>query len=48
MHEWLYAIQRMIDWIDEHACENPSLAKRGLCEDCRKSMGFLKQKTGME
>lgn len=27
MHEWIYAIQRMIDWIDEHACENPSLAE---------------------
>lgn len=27
MHEWLYMIQRMIDWIDEHACENPSLAE---------------------
>lgn len=25
--EWLYAIQKLIDWIDDHACENPSLAE---------------------
>lgn len=25
MYEWIYAIQHLIDWIDEHALENPSL-----------------------
>ncbi len=25
MYEWFYAIQYMIDWIDEHAVDNPSL-----------------------
>lgn len=25
MHEWLYAVQKLIDWIDDHVCENPSL-----------------------
>lgn len=27
MAEWLYAVQRLIDWIDAHVCENPSLAE---------------------
>lgn len=25
MQEWLYAIQKLVDYIEEHACENPSL-----------------------
>lgn len=25
MYEWIYAIQTMIDWIDNHAVDNPSL-----------------------
>ena len=25
MYEWIKAIQKLIDWIDEHVCENPSL-----------------------
>ncbi len=27
MNEWIYAIQHLIDWIDEHVVENPSLAE---------------------
>ena len=27
MCEWIFAIQKLIDWIDEHACENPSLSE---------------------
>ncbi len=27
LYEWIYAIQRMIDWIEAHAAENPSLAE---------------------
>ena len=27
MQEWLYAVQRLIDYIEEHACENPSLSE---------------------
>lgn len=25
MYEWIYVVQHLIDWIDEHAVENPSL-----------------------
>ncbi len=25
MQEWNEAVQKMIDWIDENICENPSL-----------------------
>ncbi len=27
MQEWLYAIQKLVDFIEEHACENPSLTE---------------------
>ena len=30
MAEWLYAVQRLIDWIDAHVCENPSLAESSM------------------
>ncbi|NMP36884.1 MAG: helix-turn-helix transcriptional regulator [Clostridiales bacterium] len=27
MYEWIYAAQKLIDWIDDHALENPSLSE---------------------
>lgn len=27
MYEWIFAIQKLIDWIDDHVCENPTLAE---------------------
>ncbi len=27
MQEWTYAIQRLVDYIEKHACENPSLSE---------------------
>lgn len=27
MYEWIYAVQRLIDWIDEHVIDNPTLAE---------------------
>ncbi len=27
MQEWIYAVQKLIDYIEEHACENPSLSE---------------------
>lgn len=27
MYEWIYAAQRLINWIDDHAVENPSLSE---------------------
>lgn len=27
MYEWIYAVQKMIDWIDDHAINNPSLTE---------------------
>jgi AraC-like DNA-binding protein len=27
MNEWIYAIQKLLDWIDDHVIENPSLTE---------------------
>ncbi len=27
MYEWVYAVQKLIDWIDDHVVENPSLSE---------------------
>lgn len=27
MYEWIYAVQKLIDWIDDHVVENPSLSE---------------------
>lgn len=27
MYEWIYAVQKLIDWIDDHVIENPSLSQ---------------------
>ena len=34
MDEWILAVQKLIDWIDEHAAENPSLS------DISKQVGY--------
>ncbi len=26
MNEWIYAVQKLLDWIDSHVIENPSLS----------------------
>ena len=27
MYEWYFTVQKLIDWIDNHAIENPSLTE---------------------
>lgn len=27
MYEWIYAVQKLINWVDDHVIENPSLSE---------------------